>query len=299
MTVGWELLRHLNRALGRAMTGRPSATPAHPAQLLDAYRREIDRFNAGEPNRNLLDAIRQYNHDTIDALNQMRPLEGLSLLDVGASPHGYALEWALTRRAARYVGVGLDVSEPLLVRAETGFGELLNVDGEKLPFEDQTFDLVISMSTFEHVRRVDRVLAEIRRVTKPRGAVLITFEPIWTCAYGHHLHHFGPVSQLMPAWAHLVWSKDRMLRELRTTWPADAPLSLKEAAEYVYDEPGLNRIGIREMLRFFNGSSLAVDWIQPLMDEPRDTVRRDVTARETGLTSDELMTKGLSVFMHR
>jgi ubiquinone/menaquinone biosynthesis C-methylase UbiE len=270
-----------------------------PSQTLEVYRSEIDRLNAAQPNHVLLDAIRQYNHDTVDALHSIRSLEGASLLDVGASPHGYALERALVRRARRYVGIGLDVSEHVLVWAPDGIGELVNADAQRLPFEDECFDLVVSMSTFEHIAHVDRALSEIHRVTKERGLVLITFEPLWTCSYGHHLHHFGPVSNLMPAWAHLIWSKEQMLEELRSKWPEDAPLSVEEAAEWVYDGDALNRVGIRDMRRLLNSSHLSVEWVQPLMDDPRDAGRLDIAIRATGFDRDELMTKGFSALFRR
>src|SRR6202008_3573804 len=116
-------------------------------------------------------------------------------------------------------------------------------------FPDARFDAIVTMSTFEHILHVDRALAEMHRVLRPDGHALISFEPMWTCSYGHHLHHFGPVSDLVPAWAHLTWSKEEMGRALQSLWPADAPLTLDAALRWVYEEPVLNRIGIRDLVR--------------------------------------------------
>ena len=85
----------------------------------------IDRFNASQANSTLLDAVRSYNHHIIDELVRIRPLRGVRLLDVGASPHGYALERALAHGVHRYVGIGLDIHEPMLVDAGAASGELL------------------------------------------------------------------------------------------------------------------------------------------------------------------------------
>jgi SAM-dependent methyltransferase len=41
---------------------------------------------------------------------------------------------------------------------------------EKLPFNDEQFDLIIANSVLEHVRDLNSVLKEIYRVLKPRGA---------------------------------------------------------------------------------------------------------------------------------
>ena len=120
------------------------------------------------------------------------------MLDIGASPHGYALERALDLGAAEYVGVGLDVDQPVEVLGHESLGLLLPMNAEQLAFEDEGFDAVLSMSTFEHVQDVPAVLREINRVLRRRRKALITFEPVWTCSYGHHLHHFGAISQHMP-----------------------------------------------------------------------------------------------------
>jgi SAM-dependent methyltransferase len=269
------------------------------ARALDEYRGEIDRFNAGQPNHDLLDAIRAYNHTIIDALHAIRPLPDLSVLDLGASPHGYALEHALARGAASYVGIGLDVDDPVCIRGPAGIGVLKNEDGEQLTFSDASFDLVVSMSTFEHVAHVDRVLAEIRRVLKPGGQALVTFEPIWTCSYGHHLHHFGPIASHVPDWSHLLWTKEEMAANLAARWPADASLSLADAIAWTYDSDAINRIGIREMRDYFARGPLKVEWIVPLADANRDPDRLALVSRTVALTADELMTKGLTALLTR
>ena len=272
----------------------PSATCA-----LDEYSAEIDRANQAQANAPLLDAIRAYNHTMIDKLDRARGVRGKRVLDIGASPHGYALERALKLRAAEYVGVGLDVRAPIEVRSAHGIGRLLAMNAEELDLPAASFDLVLSISTFEHVGDVPRVLAEIARVLKPGGGALISFEPIWTCSYGHHLHHFGPVSKLMPDWGHLIWDKAQMLEELAGVWPRDAALSLGDAAHWVYESDVINRVPLGPMKDHFAACTLETVWMTPIPDEARDPERlRDVSAR-LSLSRDDLMTKGLSVLLKK
>lgn len=47
-------------------------------------------------------------------------------------------------------------------------------DGHKLPFRDQTFDVVISISVLEHVNHPQKVVKEIHRVLKRGGYVFIS-----------------------------------------------------------------------------------------------------------------------------
>ena len=46
---------------------------------------------------------------------------------------------------------------------------------DKIPFDDQTFDLVVSNMVFEHVRDLEIVAHEISRVLKPNGKLLCLF----------------------------------------------------------------------------------------------------------------------------
>jgi 2-polyprenyl-3-methyl-5-hydroxy-6-metoxy-1,4-benzoquinol methylase len=278
----------------------PDAQPAHAGSYeLDAYVAEIHQFNSAQSNAALLDRIRAYNHSMIETFDRLRPFTGKRLLDIGASPHGYALERAMALGLAEYVGIGLDVEQPVEVRSATSCGKLLYMNAERLELPEESFDLVISLSTFEHVGDVASVLAEITRVLKPGGSALITFEPIWTCSYGHHLHHFGPVAAHMPDWAHLLWDKQQMRAELASVWPADGAISLDDAAAWTFDSSAINRISITQMREYFQQSGLEIEWMVPIPDEKRDPERLKAVAAATSFSAADLMAKGLSVLLNK
>ena len=279
------------------MTRRPSKASA---STLSAYRASIDHLNASQPNEELLDDIRAYNHRMVDRLNAIRALRGTLLLDVGASPQGYALERALEHGVTVYVGVGLDISQPEYVVGDRGtVGILIELDAASLGFPAGTFDLVLSISTLEHALDVDAVLSEIARVLRPGGLALLTFEPVWSCSYGHHLHHFGDCAKLIPPWGHLTSAPERMRQSLTGRWPEDAPLSLDQAIEWVYSGRAINRLTIRDFRECFRRCSLRVEWMIDLKEEPSDPVAVQHVARLTGMSVDELGTKGLSVLLRK
>jgi len=102
----------------------------------------------------------------------VRPERGGRMLDVGCGAG--ALTLALAPYADEVVGV--DPVPELLVRARErapGNATFLEADGVALPFPDESFDLAGTLRTLHHVPRPELVLAELTRVTKPGGLVLV------------------------------------------------------------------------------------------------------------------------------
>jgi hypothetical protein len=77
-------------------------------QTIDELRKKIDAKIVGSP---MLKRIRNFNHVMIEELETVRSLSGCSMLDVGGSIHGYALEAALQRNNVLYEGINLGVTE--------------------------------------------------------------------------------------------------------------------------------------------------------------------------------------------
>ena len=98
-----------------------------------------------------------------------RPLQNLTCLDIGCG--GGLITQALGEHLGRVVGI--DVYEPALVHARTHAARP-NVsfqlgDAMDLPFQNESFDLVIANHVYEHVPDPRRLVAEIGRVLKPDG----------------------------------------------------------------------------------------------------------------------------------
>jgi ubiquinone/menaquinone biosynthesis C-methylase UbiE len=72
---------------------------------------------------------------------------------------------------------GIDLSRFMVTRARERLGtraEILLGDAEELPFPSQSFDRVIASSLFSHVLHPDRVAAELKRVLKPGGRIVVS-----------------------------------------------------------------------------------------------------------------------------
>jgi SAM-dependent methyltransferase len=98
-------------------------------------------------------------------------IEG-DVLDLGCGSKPYE---SLFTSAKSYVGVDVEVSGHDHKDSKVD----VFYDGKRLPFPDGHFDAVVSFEVFEHVFNIDEVIAEIRRVLKPHGQVLITMPFSW------------------------------------------------------------------------------------------------------------------------
>lgn len=104
------------------------------------------------------------------AIAEMAPrLEG-RLLDVGCGRKPYQRLF----RVSDYVGLELDTPENRVSKQADYY-----YDGETFPFCDESFDGVICNQVLEHVFTPERFLAEIRRVLKPGGKLLLTVPFVW------------------------------------------------------------------------------------------------------------------------
>jgi 2-polyprenyl-3-methyl-5-hydroxy-6-metoxy-1,4-benzoquinol methylase len=95
-------------------------------------------------------------------------LEGLDLLDIGCSVG--IISGALADRGARVTGV--DIDEPGLAKARERHGPRIEFrlgDGQRLPVDDASMDVVIFNHVYEHVVDPPAHVAEIVRVLKPGG----------------------------------------------------------------------------------------------------------------------------------
>jgi ubiquinone/menaquinone biosynthesis C-methylase UbiE len=303
---GQSKLKAFKKAIKRKVGVRSRSMVTYGDELfgrpLAALKRGIDDFNNSQSNKTLLNDIRLFNHKMVDQFDENFTLKGSMFLDIGASPHGYAMERALEKGVACYVGIGLDIGEHGYVTGEANnTGILLNMDATALKFPDAFFDAVMSASAFEHIIDVSAALAEIERVLKPGGCALISFEPVWSCSYGHHLHHLAGCSGVIPPWAHLMWPRDQMEAFLSDKWPRNAPFTVEQAIEWIYSGDSINRLNVREFRWLFAGCPLETLWMVELREENKEF--NQLTIKQcsdlTGLDPDELTTKGLSILLKK
>lgn len=99
-------------------------------------------------------------------------VEDRRVLDV-ACGEGYGT--AMLAGAGATSAIGVDLDDASVEHAKARYGlDFQSADVTRLPFEDESFDLVVSFETIEHVKDPEAMLAELRRVLTPSGLLVIS-----------------------------------------------------------------------------------------------------------------------------
>ncbi len=144
------------------------ATDEHDETLHDRFSRTASRIAEREERRR--DDLRARLRDLLVLRGDERAL------DSGAGTGALALALAPLVREV----VALDLVPTLLAegrerarRAAIGNVEFVEGDATRLPFEPASFDLAGCLRTLHHTPRPELVVAELTRVTRPGGQVLV------------------------------------------------------------------------------------------------------------------------------
>jgi len=100
-------------------------------------------------------------------------LQGKRVLEIGVGTGRYAVP--LQKSGIEVIGV--DIAPKMVARGlEKGLRDVVFADGARLPFRDRVFDAVTSNHVLHLVPDWKRVLAEARRVLRPKGVYFSLFE---------------------------------------------------------------------------------------------------------------------------
>lgn len=82
----------------------------------------------------------------------------------------------LAKKAAQVIGG--DIDKTTIAENNTIYNKdnltFQELDGTKLPFDDNTFDVLVSFETIEHTIHYDEMIKEFKRVVKPTGKLFIS-----------------------------------------------------------------------------------------------------------------------------
>lgn len=136
----------------------------------------------------------------VHALRMVNRRERGRALDIGSGPGQIVVK--LARSLTRWKFVAVDRSSHMIAEAAANLAaagpelagrvEFQVADANALPFPNATFDLVTCNSVLHHMAEPERLLSEIARVAKPRGAILLRdLRRPNRLAYGWHVRRHG------------------------------------------------------------------------------------------------------------
>ncbi len=103
-------------------------------------------------------------------LRAIGPVEHDLVLDAGCGTGRFSV--AMERAGARVVGLDIDM-DMLAIAVRRLAGPVVLGDIEHLPIRDAVFDVAAAVTVLEFVPHPERALAELLRVTRPGGTVVI------------------------------------------------------------------------------------------------------------------------------
>jgi SAM-dependent methyltransferase len=163
------------------------------------------------------------------------PLEGRCVLDVGC---GLGMYTAAFLRETPHV-FGVEIERERALEARERAAGIVQTPGERLPFPDATFDVVFSHEVLEHVADDRACVAEMVRVTRTGGRIVI-FVPNRLYPFETHGIFWRGVSPSVPSTtrasfpattislpAPLPWEKVCALSPTPSSAPLCVPLAFR------------------------------------------------------------------------
>ena len=218
--------------------------------MLELTRSALD----GIPKNGPTDPIEYYKRPLIGRVFRERINRGLRLLPARRFPRALELGYgagavllSLAEGVDELHGLDLDADpEPVrqILRARGRQAELRQGSVYELPYADDSFDLVVSFSMFEHLHEYRKGLSEVTRVLRPGGLFLLgmpAVNKLMEAAFlaigfkGINDHHVTTPRQVEQAFEMAGLLR---LRSAVLDLPFRAPLGLRVYYDWLLEKPG-------------------------------------------------------------
>jgi len=194
--------------------------------LNDYYLDEYSQCNITSPNKtgdipgnNSIDSLNRYGELYKTIINDVK--KESKILDVGCAMGGFL--WSLNGLCDNLYGI--DPSQRFIDIAKNKLINITQGTAEQIPFQNNTFDIVVADQVVEHLIDPNIFFLEARRVIKDNGILCISvpdaskyyknsFFDFYFFLMREHIQHFGP-SQLKQ----IAYNNGFTMLEYKTTFP--------------------------------------------------------------------------------
>ena len=108
-----------------------------------------------------------------EIINRIMRAKPKKVLDVGCGTGNVLMKLSSNEELKLY---GVDISENMIKTAKKNLGnkaELKVGDSEYMPWEDNSFDVIVCNASFHHYPNPEKVLSEMKRMLKSDGTLII------------------------------------------------------------------------------------------------------------------------------
>ncbi|MEW6457430.1 MAG: methyltransferase domain-containing protein [Acidobacteriota bacterium] len=133
------------------------------------YFREISKKEGDTEAANTYFSVKNFNFLKDNILKLIGNVESLSILDVGCGTGHFSQSLSKNNFL-----VGIDISLEMLMFAKRKGFDVIQSSGEKLPVEDNSFDMVVSNNVMQLVKDGKTFIEELLRVAKPGGRIIVS-----------------------------------------------------------------------------------------------------------------------------
>jgi SAM-dependent methyltransferase len=189
-------------------------------------------------------------------------LSGIKILEIGCGWGGLVKTIAHDYPSSEVFGIDPFLKEWWRSGEDSGQNySIIDACSELLPFDEETFDLVISIAAFEHVNSPVLSLREIKRVLKSGGSFFTHFGPVWSSIAGHHYYHWDDtLVQRIPPWGHLYMTFEEMFDHLCNLGiPRNESFDI---CKTIYQDPIINRVSSKQFDEIFNRCGMSVTQLE-------------------------------------
>lgn len=126
----------------------------------------------------------------LNKINNLMKIDYTDCLDFGAGHGAYSLELSKIIKSVVSFDINLDYLKSVKSFDEQNI-QVINGNGESLPFKSNTFSSVFLIETLEHIVNIKKAVEEIYRVTKSGATINITVPNKYFILETHHVYIFG------------------------------------------------------------------------------------------------------------
>jgi len=205
-----------------------------------------------------------------------RYIKSPRIIEIGvAQPPDLICDLSLELGSTSNCGININVNNQYCyagVQIEYG-------DARHLQYENNSFNILVSLNVFEHIQDFAKALSEFYRILEPGGIVISQFAPVWSSPFGHHLwldydnRLFTYENINIDPFLHLLKPKGEIISQLLSTNSILSEDSAEQIADYMLFSSDQNRLMLSDYENLFHESAFEIMSLRKIQSLPQTGIK--------------------------